>query len=546
MPEEIPWNSSVFPEKASSQIPGSPRGSFGQAPQHRTSSAYRVHPVRPPLASERSPQATHPLPANQWTVRLYRPVPPAPNGVENTQQRPLRQPAHNPAAFPAAPTRFARPAAPTPIAQPYRAAPPPGQAAGPAASAQPPRPVLNPGTVAMPSARFPAPGRPTQSAQPGSPSVSRTGTAQVPPIWNLPTRPIPPAPARNVAGPARSAAMPASARALANSFNSPGRANQFARPEQNSQAALPAFRSSRLNPPGLRPVQIRSAGPLPFTPQAQPASPVSASAPTSPRGRTAALHPTRPLPAQASRQGTPAPARPTDATARRARPGRSSQSQTLLAALLLLFLGALVIAGTVTVHQQVLANATASNIPYPPYQGTLLLNDPLHDNSAGYHWETMDSSDGRCAFVRGSYHVQTSSDSGLEHCRAQSLTVANFVAQADITLVSGDRGGLVFRASQHSGYLFSIDCHGYYSLVAFSSTGQTRLSGGTSPLITASQSYQLAVVAIGQRIDLYVNQKKITSLQNQQYVSGSIALGAQSIIQPTDVLFSNIKVWQIE
>lgn len=217
-----------------------------------------------------------------------------------------------------------------------------------------------------------------------------------------------------------------------------------------------------------------------------------------------------------------------------------------MAAVLLLFLGVLVVAGAVTVRQQALANGAASNMPYPPYQGSLLLNDPLYDNSAGYHWETGNSSDGRCAFERGSYHVQTTLTFGLAYCRAQAPTFTNFAAQVDITLVSGDRGGLVFRVNQATGYIFTIDRTGYYSLISFAGSSQLKLIGGTSPSITGSQTYQLAVVAINQRIDLYVNQHKIASLQNQTYASGSIGLGAQSIIQPTNVSFNNMKVWRIE
>ncbi len=217
-----------------------------------------------------------------------------------------------------------------------------------------------------------------------------------------------------------------------------------------------------------------------------------------------------------------------------------------MAAVLLLFLGALLVVGAVGMRQQALANIAASSMPYPPYQGTLLLNDPLHNNSAGYRWETGNSGAGQCAFERDSYHVQTTTASDLTYCRAQALAFTNFAAQVDMTLVSGDRGGLVFRASQHTGYIFTIDRMGYYSLLSFTDSGQLKLSGGTSPAITASQTYQLAIVAIGNRIDLYVNQKKISSFQDQTYTGGSIALGAQSIIQPTDVQFSNIKVWQIE
>src|SRR5262249_24218232 len=44
------------------------------------------------------------------------------------------------------------------------------------------------------------------------------------------------------------------------------------------------------------------------------------------------------------------------------------------------------IAATIPVGDTVIAN------PYPPYQGTLVLNDPLHDNSHSYNWDESTSS----------------------------------------------------------------------------------------------------------------------------------------------------------
>lgn len=52
---------------------------------------------------------------------------------------------------------------------------------------------------------------------------------------------------------------------------------------------------------------------------------------------------------------------------------------------------------------------TTSNreaIPYSPYRGTLVLNDPLRDNSQGYNWQELSDSYSSCAFTGGAYHVK--------------------------------------------------------------------------------------------------------------------------------------------
>src|SRR5438132_348194 len=50
--------------------------------------------------------------------------------------------------------------------------------------------------------------------------------------------------------------------------------------------------------------------------------------------------------------------------------------------------------------------ANSSQNPYPPNTGTLVLNDPLTDNSRGYKWdESSFSGTGTCGFTGGAYHI---------------------------------------------------------------------------------------------------------------------------------------------
>src|SRR5207248_9853070 len=53
---------------------------------------------------------------------------------------------------------------------------------------------------------------------------------------------------------------------------------------------------------------------------------------------------------------------------------------------------------------QATATANPSQNPYPPNSGTLVVNDPLTDNSKGYKWdESSFSSTDSCGFTNGAY-----------------------------------------------------------------------------------------------------------------------------------------------
>lgn len=101
MPEEIPWNSSVFPEKASSYIPRKPDAPpILNLPQRGVPQGYRSTPGHSSLTRDIARQPTRPLRAN--------PLPPGFNQPWSPQR---------PVPF------IARPAPAFPPAQPIRLAP---------------------------------------------------------------------------------------------------------------------------------------------------------------------------------------------------------------------------------------------------------------------------------------------------------------------------------------------------------------------------------------------------------------------------------------
>jgi eukaryotic-like serine/threonine-protein kinase len=214
-------------------------------------------------------------------------------------------------------------------------------------------------------------------------------------------------------------------------------------------------------------------------------------------------------------------------------------------AILLVGLALLVVVGSVGVFSFTRSN---QQNPYPAF-GTLALDDPLSDNSHGYNWHDSGDSLGTCAFTGGAYHVNALQQGSNHYCIA-SPNFSNFAYQVQMTIVTGFAGGIIFRADYTKGdfYLFGIGQDGGYQL-DFVNSGNFHIlrtrGSGTATNAGLNQSLLLAVVANGSNIDVYVNTKKIDSVNDSTYTQGQIGVFESDLNGhgTTEVVFSNAKVW---
>jgi eukaryotic-like serine/threonine-protein kinase len=186
--------------------------------------------------------------------------------------------------------------------------------------------------------------------------------------------------------------------------------------------------------------------------------------------------------------------------------------------------------------------------PYPAF-GTLALDDPLSDNSHGYNWAMGVESARSCVFTGGAYHVNALQNYITPYCWA-SPNFSNFVYQVQLMIVKGDGGGIIFRVdndyTKGDFYLFGIGQNGQYGLYIYKNyTSVSTLSSGPSTAINTglNQSNLLTVVANGSNIDLYVNNHQIDGVSDSTYSQGHIGVFAGDLNGPTEVVFSNAKVW---
>jgi eukaryotic-like serine/threonine-protein kinase len=203
-------------------------------------------------------------------------------------------------------------------------------------------------------------------------------------------------------------------------------------------------------------------------------------------------------------------------------------------------------------YAQRLATAwtTVENL-YPPFGGVLAINDPLGNNSRGYHWAVGPGTvSTACAFHDGAYHASVSQPSTLLFCPSRSSDFSDFTYQVQMTIISGDQGGIGFRVdtTQNPPPLayFRISTTGQYWFDVYTGSPRT-LSSGLSPAIHMglNQPNLLAVVARGSTIDLYINLIHIATVMDSSASHGQIGVIANDISNATEVVFSNARVWTL-
>ncbi|MGH2493498.1 MAG: hypothetical protein ACRDIV_02235 [Ktedonobacteraceae bacterium] len=195
--------------------------------------------------------------------------------------------------------------------------------------------------------------------------------------------------------------------------------------------------------------------------------------------------------------------------------------------------------------QKALAN------PYPPYGGTVALDDSLRDNSKGYRWEVGNDDDGICQFSNAAYVVDTAKTAYVQYCKAATSPghFTSFVYQARMTILKGDRGGLTFlvNEAQKTFYYFGIGQDGSYILDSFNGENATiLLKGDASAFVHTglNASNLVAVVLTGNNVDLYVNMHWI--VRDSNIVASPnclVGLAAQDRSNHTEVVFNDAMVW---
>lgn len=197
--------------------------------------------------------------------------------------------------------------------------------------------------------------------------------------------------------------------------------------------------------------------------------------------------------------------------------------------------------GTPSAQQALYTQSTA---------GSAALSSPLKAQD-GASWDVYNAQGGGgCAFTGSSLHASVDHADYYVPCFAQKSSYTNMALQAQLTIVKGDEGGLIFRGNSNASqyYIFRISQNGDYGLyLVKSSSDSTTLVENSSKAINqgVGQTNLLTVIAKGKDIYLYVNKQYVDHVSDSTYTSGSVGIFGSSNQNPTDTSFSNVQVWKL-
>ncbi len=192
-----------------------------------------------------------------------------------------------------------------------------------------------------------------------------------------------------------------------------------------------------------------------------------------------------------------------------------------------------------------------SSNPYPPNTGTLVLNDPLVDNSKGYQWEQgTNSNNATCQFTANGLDVTQPKQGFFHGCVAHVTSFTNFAYEVQMTMLSGDYAGIIFCADTARGtyYFFYIKPSGDYALRTLSNdqfTGTLKSGSSTAIHTGLNASNLIAVVVQNGNINLYANRTLVASVRDSSYTHGAIGVFTGNDVNAAETVFSNAKVWSL-
>ena len=183
----------------------------------------------------------------------------------------------------------------------------------------------------------------------------------------------------------------------------------------------------------------------------------------------------------------------------------------------------------------------------PVYQDTLTnANDA---NTMAANWDQ----DNKCAFASDGYHVKEGTNWHI--CKESAYSYQNAAVTANLRILSGQTGGLLFRVNtdvlgEDSGYLFETNSAGKFRIALFSQ----RFTATITPLLDwtysaalrqgSTASNTLQVIGQGSTLSFYANGVFLVQLTDSTYSSGMIAFYATTDGKvPADVVYSNLKVY---
>ncbi len=195
-------------------------------------------------------------------------------------------------------------------------------------------------------------------------------------------------------------------------------------------------------------------------------------------------------------------------------------------------------------HITAAATLTANALPLASTftNGTPIFTDLLSSNTNN-RWDEKAT----CVFRDGTYHVLVQEANHLEACGLNTETFADAAIQVDVSLLAGDRTGLIFRfdsKSRHA-YIFDITNEGAFFFA--SDTAPLIPPTKTSAIAPVKQKNTLLIFARGSDFKFFINDIFVGEAHDSTSSSGQIGFFVKTLSTSThgDGSFSNLKVFKV-
>ena len=180
-------------------------------------------------------------------------------------------------------------------------------------------------------------------------------------------------------------------------------------------------------------------------------------------------------------------------------------------------------------------------------------SDTLTQNTEEYQWTEVRRIDGSCVFRNG-YHI-TTLDQFYRFYKGISavLVLSDFRLQVDMKIKAGEEGGVLFRWNKgrpdDTFYYFYLGTDGIFGLLKGEKTNlpeqhRVLVSGHNKHVNKGlDQQNKLMVRAVGQVIELYVNEQFLARINDNANPHLIGHIGFASGPEPSEAIFSNLKIW---
>ena len=190
------------------------------------------------------------------------------------------------------------------------------------------------------------------------------------------------------------------------------------------------------------------------------------------------------------------------------------------------------------------AATTAIRLYQQSTSGTPAISSTLNAQDSN-QWQVTTSSTGSCLFTNGVYQASTQEPQTSIRCMAKEQQCHNCAFQADLMIVNGNNGGVIVRYDpvQKKGYYFLLGSDSSYKLGVFDGQTSHSLLVNLSSAIKADQWNQLTVIALDNKLSIYINQQYIDEVSDTTSPQGMVGLVAEGTLNPTQVMFRNAQLW---